>query len=586
MKRKNWNEMKKMGQPVKRLLPGVALGLVIIFTLLIFPIAADGPDSGYVVVVFPGEHATVRQITFTAPISRIGALRMAGYEVAEASSAVCSINSVGCPASDCFCSNNWWANTGWDDAAKTWDTTWPPYDMNDGDIAGFRWSNTGWGGPLSSAQVYTAAARAIDWLETLQQADGGYGGAGPSAEVLMAAGANGMTGATWQNYTATASLGSYIFKTGPAYSRNGAVAAAASGKLALALAAGGGVWPGGVKPMAYYSDTIQAYNANPGVNAWAILGTAALSQPVRAEAVQTLKATIRPNGGWEWMNGFGTDSNSTALAVQALIAAGEPVNTTEVISGLIYLKSSQNITDAGFAYNPAGGWPGAEDSDVSSTAYAIQAIIAAGQNANGTAWAIANGTTPITYLLSLQQPDGSFSNGKDNVEVSTRQAIPALLGRPLPIAVRPVEEAEETPVSGGTITSVTSITISTGSTTFTDTVKWYITKFSDSKAETAPGAIGVMCELDAIYATDGQPAQIQPGQTYTITVTYDPAAVPTDYPEEKLALYYWNGSIWVKELTSVVDTEAHTITATPNHFSLWSGLALDNVFLPLITKAE
>lgn len=585
MKQINWQHLKKAASPVKRLLPGVALGLAIVFTLLIWPIAADGPDNGYVVVVFPNEQATVRQITFTAPISRIGALRMAGYEVAEASSAVCSINGVGCPASDCFCSNNWWANTGWDNAAKTWDTTWPPYDMNDGDIAGFRWSNTGWGGPLSSAQVYTAAAKAIDWLRNLQQANGGYGGAGPSAEVLMAAGANGMTGATWRTYTATASLGSYIFKTGAAYSRNGA---AASGKLALAMATdAGGVWPAGaVKPMAYYSDTIGAYNIHPGVNAWAILGTAALSEPVRAEAVQTLKNAIRPNGGWEWMNGFGTDSNSTALAVQALIAAGEPVNATEVISGIIYLKSSQNITDAGFAYNPAGGWPGAEDSDVSSTAYAIQTIIAAGQDPNGMAWAIANGTTPITYLLSLQQPDGSFSNGNDNSEVSTRQAIPALLGRPLPIAVRPIDEAEETPVSGGIITSVPSITISIGSTTFTDTVKWYINRFPDSKAETAPGAIGVMWELDAIYATDGQPALTQPGQTYTITVAYNPAAVPTDFPEEKLALYYWNGSVWVKEPTSVVDTQAHTITATPNHFSLWSGLALDNVFLPLITKAE
>lgn len=445
MKQKNWQHLNKAASPIKRLVPGVVLGLAIIFTLLILPIAADGPDSGYVVVVFPGEQATVRPITFTSPISRIGALRTAGYEVIESSSTVCSINGVGCPASDCFCSDNWWANTGWDDAAKTWDTTWPPYDMNNGDIAGFRWSNSSWGGPLSSAQVYTAAAKAIDWLQNLQQADGGYGSAGPSVEVLMAAGANGMTGADWRNPAATASLGNYLFKTGAAFSKSGAVKAAASGKLALALASGGGFWPGGgVKPMAYYSDTIEAYSSQPGVNAWAILGTAALSQPVQAGAIETLKQTIRPNGGWEWMTGFGTDSNSTALAVQALIAAGEPATATEVISGIIYLKSSQNITDAGFAYNPAGGWPGAEDSDASSTAYAIQALMAAGQDPNGSAWAIKSGTTPITYLLSLQQPDGSFSNGSDVPEVSTRQAIPALLGRPFPITVGEVENAPTT----------------------------------------------------------------------------------------------------------------------------------------------
>jgi len=55
--------------------------------------------------------------------------------------------------------------------------------------------------------------------------------------------------------------------------------------------------------------------------------------------------------------------------------------------------------------------------------------------------------------------------------------------------------------------------------------------------------------------------------------------------ENTLALYYWDGSQWVKEPSSVVDTVANKVTATPDHFSLWAALGeTRRVYLSLIMR--
>ena len=71
------------------------------------------------------------------------------------------------------------------------------------------------------------------------------------------------------------------------------------------------------------------FSTDNGFNAWGILGTVALSETVPVDGRWTLVAAILPRGGWEWQAGFGPDSNTTALVIQALVAAGEPVTATE-----------------------------------------------------------------------------------------------------------------------------------------------------------------------------------------------------------------------------------------------------------------
>ena len=131
--------------------------------------------------------------------------------------------------------------------------------------------------------------------------------------------------------------------------------------------------------------------------------------------------------------GLGYRYQRTALALQALIATGEPRASAVITQGLAYLKAAQN-PDGGFPYDPDS--PYSTASDANSTAYVVQALRAAGQDPTGSAWSKGS-NNPISFLLSLQLLDGSFEwqQGQGSNQVATQQAIVALLGRSFPLRV-------------------------------------------------------------------------------------------------------------------------------------------------------
>jgi hypothetical protein len=154
---------------------------------------------------------------------------------------------------------------------------------------------------------------------------------------------------------------------------------------------------------------------------------------------------ITGNGGWGWP-GFGDDTDTTALAVQALIVAGEEATSTHVVSGLNYLKGKQN-PDGGFN----AGWSAATSN--ASTGNAILAIMAAGQDPIAGAWVVSS-SNPISYLVNAQQVDGSYLYGMNPNELETRQAALALLGGALPL--RSADLPTCYGVSGRTVTASSS----------------------------------------------------------------------------------------------------------------------------------
>jgi prenyltransferase beta subunit len=166
-----------------------------------------------------------------------------------------------------------------------------------------------------------------------------------------------------------------------------------------------------------------------------------MSETVPPEAIQSLKDMAQPQGGWEWSPGWGIDTNTTAVAIQALAAAGEPITSSAIVSGLNYLKSVQNA-DGGFPYSTAYG----SQSDTNSTAYVIQALQAVVQppplGTGSFGSFVVTNSTPISYLLSMQLSDGSFEwqTGMGSDQFATRQAIPALLGKPFPLNIREISE--------------------------------------------------------------------------------------------------------------------------------------------------
>jgi len=256
-------------------------------------------------------------------------------------------------------------------------------------------------------------------------------------ESLLAIGANGLPAAGWRRASDSPSLlGAAIAGSG-AYTRN---AASNAGKFAVAMAGAGGCMPyPASQPQAFYQPASGWFSPDAGVHAWAMLGTGALSQTLPVSASLYLKSLQQSDGGWEWTaGGFGngTDTNTTALAVQALVAAGEPLTATAITNALAYLHGAQN-DDGGFPYDPDS--PYGTASDANSTAYVAQALAALGQDPSAAAWTPA-GKSAIAYLLTLQLPDGSleWQAGSGANLMATQQAIPALLGRAYPLAARPL----------------------------------------------------------------------------------------------------------------------------------------------------
>ena len=387
------------------------------------------------VIVQLGDHDLVaRAITFSAPISGLAALQMSGLEVVTTSTSfgtvVCSIEGVGCPADDCFCDESaFWGYKSWDGAA------WQDYmvgasdsSLSDGAVEGWRWGE--WGSAMWPAQPVTAALQALDWLKGQQSlSDGGYGGDGGSAEALMAIGANGYRAGAWRRQAGSPSLSGYWMARARSYSSQGA---AQAGKLAAGAIAGEMCWPrGAAQPRDYYDDSTGIYAEGAGPQAWAILGEVSLDRAIPAEAIAYLKSLAQSGSGFEWGPGWGADTNATALALQALIATGEPISSPVVVEGLAYLRAAQN-EDGGFPYQPDSPW--GTDSDANSTAYVIETLRAAGEDPNGAAWSKGD-NTPISFLLSLQLGDGTFEwqGGQGSNLLATEQAVVALLGRTFPL---------------------------------------------------------------------------------------------------------------------------------------------------------
>jgi Tol biopolymer transport system component len=143
------------------------------------------------------------------------------------------------------------------------------------------------------------------------------------------------------------------------------------------------------------------------------------------------------------------------------------------------------------------------------------------------------------------------------------------------------------PTSGGTLVA-SGIVMDFPSNTFTDTVVVTHTAYLPGEAPSPGGSlIGIdhFFDIDAIYASTGQPAQPAPGQIYTVTISYGEGEKGPAI-EGTLALYYWNGSQWVPEASSVY-TASNTVVAAPNHLSLWAVLGeTRRVYLPLVLKND
>jgi prenyltransferase beta subunit len=322
---------------------------------------------------------------------------------------------------------------------------------------------------LVSATSVLAAAdpdAALAYLQTQQNADGGFGSGfspdsavGSTADAVLAVVAVGGDPATFDQGG----------NTPVTYLAADAAATATAGDLAKLIQAAVAV---GENPRTFGGvDNVAKLEALTGAggqiggemdtfvsHVLAVLALASAQRPIPAGAVDLITAAQQENGGWAWDGSAETaaDTNTTAFVVQALIAAGEATDSEAVAQAMAYYASIQN-EDGGWPYQNPSDF--GTDTDANSTAVTIQAIVAAGQDPAGADWTAADGQTPVSALEALQNESGAWAwqvaMPDDNL-LATVQALPAIAGKAFPLATMDVGPAVAaapvtTPETGGAV---------------------------------------------------------------------------------------------------------------------------------------
>ncbi len=286
--------------------------------------------------------------------------------------------------------------------------------------------------PYVSAYPYINSeqevSQALEWLRSQQQTNGSIGGFGTSSWAVMAIVASGEDPHGWSN--GGDSIIDYLKKNKDSLSSSTDYS-----RFILSMVAAGED-PRNVNGTDLVANLESFYNGtqfgDPSLlndDFWAVMALTSAGIDKNDEKIQNATVFIKSNQneedhGWSWGVGADSDIDDTAAAIMALISADESQSSTHITNGLEYMKSKQ-ISNGGFDH----GWGNSAESD----SWAIQAIVAVGQDPTSANWT-KEGKNPIDDLLSFQNQDGSFNdyNPAPNSQ-ATSYAIPAFLGKPYPI---------------------------------------------------------------------------------------------------------------------------------------------------------
>jgi squalene-hopene cyclase-like protein/prenyltransferase/squalene oxidase-like repeat protein len=180
---------------------------------------------------------------------------------------------------------------------------------------------------------------------------------------------------------------------------------------------------------------------------WSIFPLSALGRAAVQRATDWLLTQQRPDGSWPAFSPASwSDADMTGAAIQALNAAGRH-DTEAERRAFEYLRGAQ-LEDGGFEAVPGDG------SNSATTAWVVQGMWAAGKDPRS--WRTPSGNEPLSYLASLQRPDGSIgwkASDDTNSLWMTAQVGPALAGRfyPLPPVPRQVKTTSQAAVEQPTL---------------------------------------------------------------------------------------------------------------------------------------
>lgn len=321
-------------------------------------------------------------------------------------------------------------------------------------------------GAVDPASI-AAADAAVAWIVTQQQPDGGFEVAGfpgfetPDAVLAIAEAAQSAPpGTGWSTTEALSAVsGLHVGGSGPTPLDalddfvDGGITAGQAAKLVVLVVA-----PLGLD----LTDFDPSEDTGPAVDLAAIVDPAgcagdpssfgffnqtlygALAKKLLCGApnpavLTTIRAGQRGDGGWNFLGDLdpGTDSDvdTTALAVQALVAGGAAWNDPAITKALAFLAAQQSAS---------GAFPAFGSDDPNSTAVAMLAIAAAGFDPSTSCWRDTTApervgsayADPAAWLRSQQQSNGRIASPNDGFGINTfatAQSVEGLLQSWLPI---------------------------------------------------------------------------------------------------------------------------------------------------------
>ena len=284
-------------------------------------------------------------------------------------------------------------------------------------------------------------ADALDYLRGEQDSNGSIGSFVDSAWIAMAIAAAGEDPHDWQ--VGGNSIVDYL-------AANAASASSATdySRMILAIVASGeDPTDFGSRDFvslleATYDDGSQQIGDETSLNddAFGIMALIAAgrtqSSQIVSDAADFLLDNQNGDGGWGWTVGTASDVDMSGAIIMALISAGESTGSAAITDALGYIKSTQQSS---------GGFESWGSTNAETDSWAINAIVACGQDPNGTAWSSTADNTPVDDLLTYQQAGGEFyfQDGLPGAwpAQTTAKALVALLGEFYPVvALEPTGE--------------------------------------------------------------------------------------------------------------------------------------------------
>ncbi len=289
---------------------------------------------------------------------------------------------------------------------------------------------------VGASIAHADTSREVSYLEGAQNADGGFGGekGQRSSELFSAWAAIGLAAAGHDplvlgqgGHTVLSSIeGEASTLQGAGDLERTILALRACGVSTHSLTGGDPV-----ARLLRFRSPDGSFGRLVNLTAFAILalrasGTSA-ADPVVRGAARWLAHQQNADGGFGYAaRGTASDIDDTGAALQGVVSASVPDGPV-VSQAVGFLSHAQNA-DGGYPQERGG------ESNAQSTAWAVQGLLAAGAKPRGLK---RRGRSPLDYLERLVAGDGSvrYSSASSQTPVwVTAEALAALAGKPLPVA--------------------------------------------------------------------------------------------------------------------------------------------------------